>query len=121
MKSSLLVTTLAVATLLITGATVRAEAKPQAARETLNHVLETDDSFVPALQLSGALNLQMYNLTRAEVDFERAAELAKANSDNRNEIQALSGLADVIFLQERPDDVREVVERMLEIGSGRST
>lgn len=86
------------------------------ARETLNHVLAVDEEFVPTLQLSGTLNLKMRNLTRAAIDFERAANLAKANADARSEFQALYGLADSIFLQEKPDEVRVVLQRMTEVG-----
>ena len=45
----------------------------------------------------------------------RAAELARANADERNEIQALSGLADAVFVQEKPDEVRPILERMREV------
>ncbi len=85
------------------------------ARETLNYVLEADDTFIPALQLSGALNLQMRNLTRAAIDFERAADLARTRANARGEFEALSGLADAIFLQEKPDEVRVVLQRMMEV------
>ena len=85
------------------------------ARETLNHVLSFDDSFIPAFQLSGTLNLQMRNPSRAAIDFKRAAELAKASANEGSEIQALSGLADAIFLQEKPDEARAVLERMVEV------
>jgi putative PEP-CTERM system TPR-repeat lipoprotein len=85
------------------------------ARETLNQILTTNDSYVPALQLSGVLSMQLRDVNRAVVDFRRAAELARADGDTQKEIPALYGLTDAIFLQGQPDEARPIVERMQEL------
>lgn len=87
------------------------------ARDTLDHVLSVNEDYVPALQLSGLLGLQRRELQRASSDFERAIELARAGDDAANEITALYGQSDVLFLQENIDGVRPLVERMQEIAA----
>jgi len=82
------------------------------ARDTLDQILTTNDSYIPALQLSGTLSMQLRDIDRGIVDFRRAAELSKATADKRNEILALYGLADAMFLQGQPDEARMIVERM---------
>ena len=86
------------------------------ARETLNYVLASDENSIPALQLSGVLNMEMRNLERAAMDFERAAEIAQSRADHRSEIQALSSIVDVNVLQDNPEKVRVVLQRMTEVG-----
>jgi cellulose synthase operon protein C len=85
------------------------------ARQTLDHVLEADEYFIPALQLSGALAMQMGNTQRALVDFGRAAELARANGDVGSEIPALYGQFDVLYVQQKLEEARTLQKRMQEI------
>jgi putative PEP-CTERM system TPR-repeat lipoprotein len=92
-----------------------AESNRLQARETLNYILDTEGGFIPALHLSGVLGLQMRDLQRAMHDFGKAAELAKAKGDALNEIPALYGQTDVLFLQDKIDSVRLIFERMQEI------
>jgi len=85
------------------------------ARETLNQVLTFDDSFVAAWLTSGSLSMLVRNVERAANDYQRAADLARQNSDTAQEIQALSGLANAVLVQRDNIKAELALKRMLEI------
>jgi len=85
------------------------------ARQTLDQLLEIDDSSVMAWIVSGSLSLHMQDARRAEGNLRKAADLAAADNDVLSEMMALHSLSEVVLAQRRVDDARVINARMSEI------
>ena len=92
-----------------------AERNYSQARDTLDLLLSFDDNYVPAWLTSGSLGMIFGNAERAEGDYDKAATLAKEQSDDILEMQALSGFVDAVLARNRVDLARSALARMEEI------
>ena len=85
------------------------------ARATMNQILTVHDSDVSAWLTSASLSMRTRDTERAASDYANAMRLLRERTDIPREMRALSGFAEAVMLQNKPDDARQALLRMQEI------
>jgi len=94
-------------------ASYEAEQNLAQARSTLDEIVTAHPGSISAWLASGALNLRVGGVERAEANFEVALKLAEEQGDGGSLVPALTGLTESVLAQNENDRARELVARLL--------